>query len=721
MVMQSLLDSLSRCFGAPGTNNPNGGPLGSSPLNNGDNNNDRDGGRGSQPNSPRKGEGNGSSPGGDDDGNHNSADAARRRASRVSLHDEEWDALFDHATAECAAGVGDSPPQTRRDGKARTRPAGGEPDEEMDEPSSAAAAAAAAAKVAAGAHTSSRTSTPKKKKVPPDVELGYAEVVAKARQAANPSRHRTPTKKKKSSGDRKADIFRSRANSDEANKTSGYSTSGGGAGSTSSRAGSFASRFLSSHEGVAKALCFANPIRSPSQEEEESNNDGIRSTDVSDANTLNTCEDTITSTLYFDAKYSHVVESRPPMPLFQQFKVDTDEGKQDELRKIVASDSHNSLNMIKLFQEQSLVGGSGTHYVMPNQQRSHVVTPPPGQQQQREFQQLPPVGVVTPGGGGGNNGGNGGHPAHDVQMISIDTSTDDDSDDDDGADDEQSSHSGGGESLFDDLDEQYQDHRRGQVRQGKHESQTRKSQRKQQQQTQRQTRKASRGRGRASPGTAPRSRHNSTSRASSLASNGSGASGGRSRRSKSKGANSRGTSSRASSTSRTSQSRGRGATSRASNASLGVTSSAGTVQIHHHASAAANSQYNGNTISPKYGTSPANSTSPSSVAVAATQLERELARRSQLEVISKTSHNNSSPAAVMHHLDNAADSVPPNIKLLTDSSRSQSTGPSTAPSTPTSSRSMSNEGPGGGGRATSKSRVGSGGQHHHQQTAGVVL
>lgn len=90
------------------------------------------------------------------------------------------------------------------------------------------------------------------------------------------------------------------------------------------------------------ALCFATPVRGPSEEPEEP--------DVaSETATLNTNEDTITSTVYFENKYKHIKETRPPMPLFNQFKIGNEK---DEIRNIMNSDSHSSVNMIRLLQQQ---------------------------------------------------------------------------------------------------------------------------------------------------------------------------------------------------------------------------------------------------------------------------------------------------------------------------------------------------------------------------------
>eukprot|EP00548_Thalassiothrix_antarctica_P007713 CAMPEP_0194130440 /NCGR_PEP_ID=MMETSP0152-20130528/1476_1 /TAXON_ID=1049557 /ORGANISM="Thalassiothrix antarctica, Strain L6-D1" /LENGTH=257 /DNA_ID=CAMNT_0038824953 /DNA_START=460 /DNA_END=1233 /DNA_ORIENTATION=- len=133
---------------------------------------------------------------------------------------------------------------------------------------------------------------------------------------------RKSKKKRRSPASRRDEIFRSRKSETRDQPASSVPTNSG--------------RFSS----VAQVLCFATPIHDGEEE-----NSILRS--ESDCNTLNTCEDTITSTLFFEKKYEHIVESRPPMPLFNQFKVDD----KNELRRIVATDSHNSLKMIRLMRE----------------------------------------------------------------------------------------------------------------------------------------------------------------------------------------------------------------------------------------------------------------------------------------------------------------------------------------------------------------------------------
>jgi hypothetical protein len=153
-----------------------------------------------------------------------------------------------------------------------------------------------------------------------DIEQGHE--LAQAKQASSAYQ-----KKRKSPASQRDEIFRSR---DFERRDKGEQPT------------SSFSRIIGSHQGsLANALCFATPIN-----EDDVSVDILKN--ESDCNTLNTAEDTITSTLFFERKYAHIIEHRPPMPLFSDFKVEED---QNELRRIVATDSHNSLKMIRLLNE----------------------------------------------------------------------------------------------------------------------------------------------------------------------------------------------------------------------------------------------------------------------------------------------------------------------------------------------------------------------------------
>lgn len=162
---------------------------------------------------------------------------------------------------------------------------------------------------------------PPKPSSSPVNDLNTAQALAQAKLAANPPRYNR-TKRKRPEKARE-EIFRSK-NLPGETRASNPTTF---------------SRLL--HPSLA--MCFATPIRGTDDEPDET-----RSVDNSDTGTLNTCEDTITSTVYYESKIAHMTETRPPMPLFNQFKI----GQKDEIRNIMAKDSHSSVNMIRLLQQQ---------------------------------------------------------------------------------------------------------------------------------------------------------------------------------------------------------------------------------------------------------------------------------------------------------------------------------------------------------------------------------
>ena len=101
------------------------------------------------------------------------------------------------------------------------------------------------------------------------------------------------------------------------------------------------SRFLSCNPAVMNSLCFATPVQGDSF-------DFDAASVVSDSNTLNTAEDTITSTLYYETtKLAGLKQNSPPMPLFNSHAVEA----QDEIHRIVASRSHNSVNMLTTYKQ----------------------------------------------------------------------------------------------------------------------------------------------------------------------------------------------------------------------------------------------------------------------------------------------------------------------------------------------------------------------------------
>lgn len=168
---------------------------------------------------------------------------------------------------------------------------------------------------------------------PAATDLNTAQALAQAKLAANPPRYNR-TKRKRSSKARE-EIFRSKDIANDARSSHAAAAARNAANATTF------TRLL--HPSLA--MCFATPVRGTEEAPDEMD---MRSVDNSDANTLNTCEDTITSTVYYENKLAHMTESRPPMPLFNQFKIGS---SKDEIQNIVASDSHSSVNMIRLMQQ----------------------------------------------------------------------------------------------------------------------------------------------------------------------------------------------------------------------------------------------------------------------------------------------------------------------------------------------------------------------------------
>eukprot|EP00554_Chaetoceros_debilis_P012243 CAMPEP_0194111556 /NCGR_PEP_ID=MMETSP0150-20130528/10539_1 /TAXON_ID=122233 /ORGANISM="Chaetoceros debilis, Strain MM31A-1" /LENGTH=455 /DNA_ID=CAMNT_0038801031 /DNA_START=451 /DNA_END=1818 /DNA_ORIENTATION=+ len=81
-------------------------------------------------------------------------------------------------------------------------------------------------------------------------------------------------------------------------------------------------------------LCFANPIF---EKEEDDMRIRRRKDKCSDEVTID--EETITSTLYFDARYEHVVETRQPMPLYSDYSV-LDGDSDNQIIKLYESGRH---------------------------------------------------------------------------------------------------------------------------------------------------------------------------------------------------------------------------------------------------------------------------------------------------------------------------------------------------------------------------------------------
>lgn len=164
-----------------------------------------------------------------------------------------------------------------------------------------------------------------------ELTLEQAQAVAKAKLAAS-YQSRPPRKASSSPGSSKQhrkrtrsrdDIFRSKREPPP-NTTNAFS------------------RFLTSNPVIMNSLCFATPIRGDSLDMETASV-------VSDSNTLNTAEDTITSTLYYETtKLAGLQQKNPPMPLFNNFAVEA----KDDIHTIVTTRSHSSFKMMETYKHQ---------------------------------------------------------------------------------------------------------------------------------------------------------------------------------------------------------------------------------------------------------------------------------------------------------------------------------------------------------------------------------
>jgi hypothetical protein len=150
--------------------------------------------------------------------------------------------------------------------------------------------------------------------------IEHAHAVAKAKQAASQkTRKGSPPCKRKRTGSRD-DIFRSKR--EPPPNTSAFS------------------RFLTSNPVIMNSLCFATPVRESFEFDAASV--------VSDSMTLNTAEDTITSTLYYETtKLAGLTQKNPPMPLFNSHAVEA----RDDIHKIVTSRSHSSVKMFDMYKQ----------------------------------------------------------------------------------------------------------------------------------------------------------------------------------------------------------------------------------------------------------------------------------------------------------------------------------------------------------------------------------
>ena len=258
------------------------------------------------------------------------ASPATRRTSRLELKDKQWDALFDSVA-----------PNVSQKLTQHTHRHGGSPSSSPESSPSA---------------SRGRNITEDSPNSILRSNVETAHVLAKAKQAANPSRyHMNATrdsppvtqsvgtvakshKRKRPNGSRD-DIFRTRKIGPSVQRNN----------CSQDNCMNPISKFLSNHHGFANALCFATPVRDEDEEEADLNEDDRHDNNslASEANTLNTCED---SMLLLDHKLSQMSQNLPPMPLFHDFKVPQNEP--EGLRRIVDAETHSSANLMMMWQQR---------------------------------------------------------------------------------------------------------------------------------------------------------------------------------------------------------------------------------------------------------------------------------------------------------------------------------------------------------------------------------
>ena len=207
----------------------------------------------------------------------------KRRTRSLKLQDQQWDALFDcNAATGMVAGSSGSSSSRRRDGGDN------------------------------------------------NMTVEQARALAKAKLEANGGgSSKKPQKRKRQTAE---DIFRSKKNTGN----NSHHPNGKDGGDSAPAANPF-SRFLSNNPVIAHSLCFATPIRDPDEPDVEDYNSV-----VSESHTLNTAEDTMTSTVYYEqVKLAGLKQRNPPMPLFSAYEIKTGE----DIRDVVESDTHSSVMM----------------------------------------------------------------------------------------------------------------------------------------------------------------------------------------------------------------------------------------------------------------------------------------------------------------------------------------------------------------------------------------
>ena len=180
-----------------------------------------------------------------------------------------------------------------------------------------------------------------------NIDNETAQALAQAKLAANPPRYRN---KRQRPSQTKEEIFRNKNGSNPNNAQKSHGNKNKHSSSNIQGLKTDFSRLLN----PSLALCFATPVRGTEEEQEllSLDNDNCSDTATLNTNGENGYDtDTITSTMYFDSKYAHIQESTPPMQLFSEFKL-SGQASKDEIRTIMATDSHSSVRMMSILQQQ---------------------------------------------------------------------------------------------------------------------------------------------------------------------------------------------------------------------------------------------------------------------------------------------------------------------------------------------------------------------------------
>jgi hypothetical protein len=163
-----------------------------------------------------------------------------------------------------------------------------------------------------------------------DIDRSHAVFLAQARKKAAASNRRSKSKLATSSStdSRKSSLEKARRKSYKRKQDIFRK-------STESSSSSSFSNFFLGNAAFPQVLCFANPIF-----DSEDNEQKLREGDD-----LTVDDETITSTLYFDARYEHLEENQQPIPLYHEFRV-MQTGSDHDIINIFYGHSHKTISSV---------------------------------------------------------------------------------------------------------------------------------------------------------------------------------------------------------------------------------------------------------------------------------------------------------------------------------------------------------------------------------------